>query len=58
MNDTTVLDEYNNPVIIHTKKEFKNEGSRQTRFPSSRLHNSFCKRKITTSELDKLCHDI
>lgn len=58
MNNTTVLDEYNNPVIIHTKEEFKK--MREAGKLASQVLDyitPFVKEKITTSELDKLCHD-
>ena len=46
MNDNTVLDEYNNPVIIHTKEEFKKmREAGKLASQVLRLYNSFCKRK-------------
>ena len=50
MNDNTVLDEYNNPVVIHTGKIYKNEESRKTRYVLDYI-TPFVKEKITTSEL-------
>ena len=58
MNDTNVLDEYNNPVTIHTKKEFiKMREAGKLASQVLDYITPFVKEKITTMEIDKLCHD-
>ena len=58
MNNTIILDEYKNPVTIHTKDDF-NKMRKAGKLASHgfRLYYSFCKRKVTTLKLDTLCHD-
>ena len=58
MNNTTVLDEYNNLVVIHTKEDFLK--MREAGNLASKVLDyitPFVKENITTLELDKLCHD-
>ena len=53
-----ILDEFNNPIIIHTEKDFI--GMRKAgKLASKVLDNvgQFIKPGITTEELDKYCHD-
>ena len=58
MNKDTVLDEYQNPVTIHTNGDF--EKMRKAGKLASRVLDyitPYVKEGITTLELDKLCHD-
>ena len=58
MNQNTVLDEYQNSVIIHTKEDFENM-RKAGKLASQVLDfiTPYVKEGVTTLELDKLCHD-
>ena len=57
MNDTIILDEYKNPVTIHSKEDFKK--MRKAGGLASQVLDFITphvKENITTIELDQLCH--
>ena len=58
MNNTIILDEYNNPVTIHTQEDFQ-KMRKAGRLASQVLDfiTPYVKENVTTLELDQLCHD-
>ena len=53
-----ILDEYNNPIVIHTNQDF--EKMRKAGNLASRVLDyiePFVKEGVTTEKLDNLCHD-
>ncbi len=58
MNTNTVLDEYQNPVIIHSEEDFA-QMRKAGKLASQVLDyiTPFVKEGVSTLELDKLCHD-
>ena len=58
MNQNTVLDEYQNPVVLHDSKDF--EKMRKSGKLASQVLDfitPYVKENVTTLELDQLCHD-
>ena len=54
----TILDEYNNPIVIHTNQDF--EKMRQAGNLASRVLDyiePFVKEGVTTEKIDELCHE-
>ena len=58
MNNTIILDEYQNPITIHSKNDF-NSMRKAGKLASMVLDyvTPFVKEGVTTLELDTLCHD-
>ena len=58
MTKNTILDEYNNPVILHSEEDF-DKMRKAGRLASHVLDyiTPYVKENVTTLELDKLCHD-
>ena len=58
MNKNIILDEYNNPVILHSKEDF-DKMRKAGKLASQVLDyiTPYIKENVTTLELDKLCHD-
>ena len=58
MNNNTILDEYNNPVTIHTTNDFqKMRAAGKLACEVLDYITPHVKENISTLELDKLCHD-
>ena len=58
MNNNTIFDEYNNPVVLHSEKDF-DKMRKAGKLASQVLDfiTPHVKENVTTFELDKLCHD-
>ena len=58
MNKNTILDEYNNSVVLHSEADF-DKMRKAGKLASQVLDyiTPHVKENITTLELDKLCHD-
>ena len=57
-NKKTILDEYNNPIVIHTNQDF--EKMRKAGNLASRVLDyiePFVKEGVTTEKIDDLCHE-
>ena len=57
MNNTVILDEFNNPVILHTKEDLKKRKAGILASQVLDFITPYVKENVTTVELDKLCHD-
>ena len=58
MSNTIILDEFNNPITIHTKEDFQK--MRKAGSLASMVLDfitPYVKENVTTLELDQLCHD-
>ena len=58
MSNTVILDEFNNPITIHTKEDFQK--MRKAGSLASMVLDfitPYVKENVTTLELDQLCHD-
>ena len=58
MDQNTVLDEYQNPIVLHNSEDF--EKMRKSGKLASQVLDfitPYVKENVTTLELDQLCHD-